>query len=156
MDNSIFTGQIQSVMQNLMFSMLERLLKKLESNGQTAGSTSTQSLFTTLQEYQADILEQLSVTQSDEIDLIMMNLLRLNILQTAKNIDMVQIELKKQEKEIAAKRIEMVKAKQSEETLETLKRNRHEIYLAEQVQIESQAQDDIYIARAFRNQQQGA
>jgi soluble lytic murein transglycosylase-like protein len=49
MDNSIFTGQIQSVMQNLMFSMLERLLKKLESNGQTeqtAGSTSTQSLTT--------------------------------------------------------------------------------------------------------------
>jgi flagellar export protein FliJ len=116
----------------------------------------TESLLSALQEYQADILEQLSVTQSDEIDLIMMNLLRLNILQTAKNIDMVQIELKKQEKEIAAKRIEMVKAKQSEETLETLKRNRHEIYLAEQVQIESQAQDDIYIARAFRNQQQGA
>jgi flagellar export protein FliJ len=116
----------------------------------------TESLLSALQEYQADILEQLSVTQSDEIDLIMMNLLRLNILQTAKNIDMVQLELKKQEKEIAAKRIEMVKAKQSEETLETLKRNRHEIYLAEQVQIESQAQDDIYIARAFRNQQQGA
>ena len=116
----------------------------------------TESLLSALQEYQADILEQLSVTQSDEIDMIMMNLLRLNILQTAKNIDMVQIELKKQEKEIAAKRIEMVKAKQSEETLETLKRNRHEIYLAEQVQIESQAQDDIYIARAFRNQQQGA
>jgi flagellar export protein FliJ len=116
----------------------------------------TESLLAALQEYQADILEQLSVTQSDEIDLIMMNLLRLNVLQTAKNIDMVQLELKKQEKEIAAKRTEMIKAKQSEETLVTLKRNRHEIYLAEQVQIESQAQDDIYIARAFRNQQQGA
>jgi hypothetical protein len=36
-----------------------------------------------------------------------------------------------------------------------LKKKRQEIYLAEQVQIEARAQDDIYIARAFRNQQQG-
>jgi flagellar biosynthesis chaperone FliJ len=69
---------------------------------------------------------------------------------------MVLLELKKQEKDIEAKRTEVVKAKQSEETLETLKRNRHEIYLAEQVQIESQVVDDIYIARGFRNLQQGA
>ena len=39
MDNSIFTGQIQSVMQNLMFSMLERLMKKLETNGQAGQTT---------------------------------------------------------------------------------------------------------------------
>jgi flagellar biosynthesis chaperone FliJ len=49
-----------------------------------------------------------------------------------------------------------VAAKQSEETLEILKRKRYEVYLAEQLQIESRAQDDIYIAQAFRNQQQGA
>jgi flagellar biosynthesis chaperone FliJ len=54
------------------------------------------------------------------------------------------------------KRAELVAAKQSEETLEILKRKRHEVYLAEQLQIESRAQDDIYIAQAFRNQQQGA
>jgi hypothetical protein len=40
--------------------------------------------------------------------------------------------------------------------LEILKRKRHEVYTAEQVQIEAHAQDDIYIAQAFRNQQQGA
>jgi hypothetical protein len=49
----------------------------------------------------------------------------------------------------------LVKAKQDEETLEILKKKRHEIYMAEQIQIEARAQDDIYIARAFRNQQQG-
>ena len=85
-----------------------------------------------------------------------MNLLRLNILQVAKHIEMVQLELKKQIKAIDVKRNDVIKAKQSEETLETLKRNRYDVYLAEQVHIEAQAQDDIYIARAFRNQQQGA
>jgi flagellar export protein FliJ len=131
--------------------LLEVELGKLLSTHQE-----TQSLFDSLQEYQSSLLEQLSVTQSDEIDLVKMNLLRLNILQVGKHIGMVSLELKKQEKEIEAKRDEMVKAKQSEETLETLKRNRYEIYLAEQLQVEAQAQDDIYIARAFRNQQQGA
>jgi flagellar export protein FliJ len=116
----------------------------------------TQSLFTALQEYQISLLDQLSVTQSGEIDLVRMNLLRLNILQVGEQIELVVLELKKQVKEIEIKRAEMIKARQSEETLEILKRNRNELYLAEQVQIEAQAQDDIYIARAFRNQQQGA
>jgi flagellar export protein FliJ len=116
----------------------------------------TQKLYAALQEYQTSLLDQLSETQSGEIDLVMMNLLRLNILQIVKHVDTVSLELKKQEKEIDAKRAEVIQAKQAEETLVTLKRNRNEIYLAEQVQIEAQVQDDIYIARAFRNQQQGA
>ncbi len=131
--------------------LLEIELGKLQAVHQE-----TLALFASLQEYQGSLLDQLSIIQSGDIDLVKMNLLRLNILQVGKHIDMVQLELKKQTKAIDAKRSEVVKAKQSEETLETLKRNRHEIYLAEQVQIETQAQDDIYIARAFRNQQQGA
>jgi soluble lytic murein transglycosylase-like protein len=44
MDNSIFTGQIQSVMQNLMLSLLDRLIKKLDSTGGTSQTTdATQS-----------------------------------------------------------------------------------------------------------------
>jgi soluble lytic murein transglycosylase-like protein len=35
MNNSIFTGQVQSVMQKLMFDLIERLLNKLENGGQT-------------------------------------------------------------------------------------------------------------------------
>ena len=51
MDNSIFTGQIQSVMQNLMLTMLERLLKRMDaktqgSNTTTSTTTSTQSTAT--------------------------------------------------------------------------------------------------------------
>jgi len=130
-------------------------LLEIELGKLLAAHQETQALLAALQEYEIGILEQLSLTQSGEIDLVRMNLLRLNVLQVGKNIEMVLLELKKQVKEIDSKRAEMVKAKQSEETLETLKRNRHEIYVAEQVQIESQVQDDIYIARAFRNQQQG-
>ena len=44
MDNSFFTGRIQSVMQTLMLSMIDRLLKKLETKTQdSSGTTSTTS-----------------------------------------------------------------------------------------------------------------
>lgn len=54
MNSSFFTGQIQSVMQRLMFALIERLLDRLESGGQnrqsdataTASSTSTSSAST--------------------------------------------------------------------------------------------------------------
>lgn len=39
MDTSIFTGQVQSVMQNLMLSLIEKLLTKLEVNGQSGLAT---------------------------------------------------------------------------------------------------------------------
>ena len=115
----------------------------------------TQRLMKSLEKYQAALLEQLSVAQTGDIDLVELNLLRMNIQQVNKNMELVAIQLKKQTLEIEEKRSQLVKARQSEETLEILKRKRHEIYVAEQVHIEAQIQDDIYIARAFRNQQQG-
>jgi soluble lytic murein transglycosylase-like protein len=47
MDNSIFTGQIESVMQKLMFSLLDRLMKKLDVDGQTSQTTATAAQLTT-------------------------------------------------------------------------------------------------------------
>lgn len=116
----------------------------------------TESRLLSLQEFQSNLLDQLSNAQSGEVDLFKSNLLRLNILHVNAYIDSVVLELTKINQEIKDKRAELVKAKQSEETLEILKRKQHEVYLAEQVQIESRAQDDIYIAQAFRNQHQGA
>jgi len=113
----------------------------------------TQNLHTSLMQYQESLINQLSIAQTGDIDLANLNLLRLNVLQLNKHIEMVNLELKKQSREIENKRFQLVEAKQSEETLEILKRKRHEVYMAEQIQIEAQAQDDIYIARAFRNQQ---
>lgn len=40
MDTSIFTGQVQSVMQNLMINLIEKLLKKIEANGGSSAQSS--------------------------------------------------------------------------------------------------------------------
>jgi flagellar export protein FliJ len=108
-----------------------------------------------LYDFQSNLLEELNLVQSGEIDLVKSNLLRLNLSQVYSYIKSLTLELVRRKKEVEEKRYELVKAKQAEETLEILKRKRHEVYLAEQIQIESRVQDDIYIARAFRNQQQG-
>jgi flagellar export protein FliJ len=116
----------------------------------------TEARLFSLQEFQVELLEELRLAQSGEIDLVKINLLRLNILQVNAYIESLTHELNRQKQAVQDKRAELVTAKQSEETLEILKRKRHEVYVAEQLQIESRAQDDIYIAQAFRNQQQGA
>jgi soluble lytic murein transglycosylase-like protein len=47
MDNSIFTGQVQSIMQRLMFALLEKMLSRLETTGQTpAAGASSQAVST--------------------------------------------------------------------------------------------------------------
>jgi len=43
MDSSFFTGQIQSVMQNLMLTMLEKLLTKMDANSQSSGAAASGS-----------------------------------------------------------------------------------------------------------------
>jgi flagellar export protein FliJ len=116
----------------------------------------TENLLASLEAFQVELLDQLSEAQTGEIDLVKLRLLFLNTLQIGKNIETVTLELKKQDLAIEEKRAELIRAKQSEETLEILKRKRHEVYMAEQVQIEAQALDDIYIARSFHNQQHGA
>lgn len=112
----------------------------------------TQVLLRSLQEFQVNLLDQLSVAQTGEIDLFKIGLLRLNILDAAKRIEVVTLELEKREWEIKNKRNELIEARQAEETLEILKRKRYETYIAEQLQVESREQDDIYIAQAYRNQ----
>jgi soluble lytic murein transglycosylase-like protein len=47
MDTSIFTGQIQSVMQQLMFTLMERLLDNLDGSGQTQDANSLLSASST-------------------------------------------------------------------------------------------------------------
>jgi flagellar export protein FliJ len=106
-----------------------------------------------LREGQKNLQEQLDSAQSGEIDLLMSNWIRLNIVQTNALIENTLLQLLHIKKDVELKRNELVKAKQSEETLEILKRKRYEGYLAEQAEIEARIQDDIYIARAFRNQQ---
>jgi flagellar export protein FliJ len=131
-------------------------LLQIELGKLLAAQQETEARLFALHEFQRELLDQLSVAQLGEIDLVNSNLLRLNILQVSAYIESLTLELARQKQAVEDQRAELVAAKQSEETLEILKRKRHEVYLAEQLQIESRAQDDIYIAQAFRNQQQGA
>ncbi len=128
--------------------MLEVELGKLMLERQN-----TEQKIVELQELKANLLDQLNTAQSNEVDLVKAGLLRVNISQVNACIDQGLLLLTKLAQAVEQKRTELVQAKQSEETLEILKRKRHEIYLAEQVQIEARLQDDIYIARAFRAQQ---
>ena len=121
-----------------------------------AACQKTEVLLISLKESQLNLFEQLNAAQSGEIDLFKNNSIRSNILQINKSVENTTLELARQNQEVENKRAELVKAKQSEETLEILKTKRHEVYLAEQVQIEARTQDDIYINQAFRNQRQGA
>ncbi|HNK64220.1 MAG TPA: hypothetical protein PKL78_06040 [Anaerolineales bacterium] len=128
-------------------------LHEIELGKLLAVHQETENLLYSLEEYQECLLNQLSDAQSDDFDLTRINLLRQNIVQAAQHIESVKLALLKQSSDIEDKRAELVGAKQSEETLEILKRKRNEAYTAEQIQIEAHLQDDIYIARAFRNQQ---
>ena len=118
-----------------------------------AAQQETELRLTSLKAVQSDLLDQLKDAQSGEIDLSRAAILRLNILAVNQGIENVSMDLARQNQEIKKKRNELILARQSEETLEILKRKHREAYLAEQVQIEARALDDIYIAQAFHNQQ---
>jgi flagellar export protein FliJ len=130
-------------------------LLQIELGNLLAAQQETESRLFTLQEFHSSLLEELSLAQSDEFDLTRINLLRLNILQVQAYMESLTLELARQKQAAEDKQAELIAARQSEETLEILKRKRYEVYQAEQLQIESRAQDDIYIAQAFRNQRQG-
>jgi len=131
-------------------------LLEIELGKLLSAQQKTQMLLLSLNEFQSSLLDQLTNAQTGEFDLFKIGLLRLNILDITKRIEVVTAELEKRNWEIKHKRTELVEAKQAEETLEILKRKRYEVYMAEQVQQETREQDDIYIAQAFRNSRQEA
>ncbi len=130
-------------------------LHQIELSKLLVAQHETEKRLMSLKEFQRDLLEQLRDAQYGEIDLSKVSLLRMNILQVNSYIENISLELARLNHQVREKKTELIEAKQAEETLEILKRKRNEVYIAEQVQIESRLQDDIYIARAFRNQQQG-
>ena len=127
-------------------------LRETELGRLLTAQRETEARLSSLRESQSRLLQELHNAQSSEIDLFKVGLLRLNLLEVNACIDSTSLELASRSQEVKKKSVELIEAKQSEETLEILKRKRHEVYVAEQLQIESRALDDIYIAQAFRNQ----
>ena len=103
-----------------------------------------------LQQRRTALMLRLSQAQQGELDLVKIQLLHADLLQTGELIVQAAEALNKAIQAADAKRKELVQARQDEETLQILKRKRIEVYNQEQAQIEARAQDDIYIARAFR------
>ena len=109
-----------------------------------------------LRDFQINLMMQLAQAQQGDVDIVASNLLRFNIMQTDERIRVARQELQAHLQAVEEKRNELVRAKQSEETLQILKRKGIETYNAELAMKEASAQDDIYIARAFRQRQIGA
>ena len=103
-----------------------------------------------LHDYRQHLFRELTERQNGEMDLLMVNQLRLNVKLVEERIQQQINLLAELDGQITAKRSQVVSAKQDEETLITLKRRETERYQAELAQQEIRMQDDIYIAQAFR------
>jgi flagellar export protein FliJ len=114
-----------------------------------------ENLLASFQNTKNELMAKLQSAQTGEIDLFAISALRSNILVNDKRIEAVRAELARLEVAIRQKRNELVAAKQDEEVLEILKRKGIESYNAEVTLQESRTQDDIYIAQAFRQRQEG-
>lgn len=112
----------------------------------------TQEELRSLQEHYAGLMQRLMAAQQGDLDLVEINLLHFDILQSDQQIKLAVRAVDQAQQAVDAKRKELVAARQDEETLQILKRKRIEIYNQEQAMVEARAQDEIYIAQAYRRQ----
>ena len=85
-----------------------------------------------------------------DVDLFMMNHLRNNINDLAHQIDLTHDSIRKLEILAEQKRLEVVEAKKSEESLNILKNKEIDRFNEEEKDKERHFQDDIYISQGFR------
>ena len=112
---------------------------------------SQQSLLDHYLVLQADLMDKLAAAQTGDLALFNLRILHENILSVDNLIKAAREKLFKIITAVENKQAELIKARQNEETLETLKNKRLEIYNAELAQYEAHVQDDIYISQAFRS-----
>ena len=86
-----------------------------------------QEALATQQERQAALLVRLSEAQQGDLDLVEINLLHFDILQTDQQVKMAARAVDVAQVEADNKRKELIAARQDEETLQILKRKRIEI-----------------------------
>jgi len=86
-----------------------------------------QEALATQQERQAALLVRLSEAQQGALDLVEINLLHFDILQTDQQVKMAARAVDVAQVEADNKRKELIAARQDEETLQILKRNRIEL-----------------------------
>ncbi len=100
---------------------------------------------------QARIYSQMTECQQGEIDLFLIYRMQASLKMVNDRIEKQAALVDELAAQVELKRIELVTARQEEEALEKLWEKERERYQAEQAQIESRTQDDIYIARAYHS-----
>ena len=123
---------------------------EIELSNLLARQLELESRLASLQQVKAHLLDGLAAAMTGEINLHSIHLQQNDLALVSEYIDTTDAELQEMIRRVNEKRQELVQAKQSEEMLQVLKRKRIEQYNAEQAQIESRAQDDLYIARGFK------
>ena len=97
------------------------------------------------------INEQIAASQEGDVDLFMAAQLRSNFKVVTDYIAQQKTFLQDLAEKIQDKQAEFIKARQEEEALKKLSDKERERYEEEQAMQEKRTQDDIYIARAYRN-----
>lgn len=96
------------------------------------------------------LMREIAEMQMGDLDLAALGLLRAELEDTHRQKKILEQRLEQARAAVESKRIELVKARQDEETLQILKRKHVEHYTQMEAEKEARAQDDIYIAHAYR------
>lgn len=96
------------------------------------------------------LMRQIAEMQMGELDLAKLALMRTELQDTDRLKKALETQLEQARAAVESKRVELVKARQDEETLQILKRKHVEHYTQIEAEKEARAQDDIYIAHAHR------
>ena len=100
---------------------------------------------------QSQLDNRLSECLKGEVDLVTVRHLQSELRTVSNRIKTQKKLLQSLENQVNAKRNELIKAKQDEETLELLKEKELEQFFALEARKEMRLQDDIYNAKAHRN-----
>jgi flagellar export protein FliJ len=126
---------------------------EIELGGLLNAQQEGKEMLAVLQSNHEAYLNNLQEAQSGELDLFKIDHLRANITEIQNRITQVQEALAILEARIADKQMELVIAKQAEETLKTIKTKEIERFNFELARSENKQQDDVYISQAYRNKQ---
>jgi flagellar export protein FliJ len=101
-------------------------------------------------------LQEMYMRMQDEINVFQLDILRSNVSTIDNCTKQIDVDINETQKRISQIRVNLVTAKQDEETLEILKEKEIEKFKEEIKRIENKQQDDVYISLAYKNHQQEA
>lgn len=139
---------LQSVL-DYRHSRVERL--EIELGNLKKEELECRKLLETLLLNQSQLNHRLSECLNGEVDLVNVRHLQSELKALSNRIKTQKKLLQSLENQVSAKRSELIKAKQDEETLKLLKEKELEQFLALEARKEMRLQDDIYNAKAHRN-----